>query len=140
MKPPGSSSVPPDSDFGGNSSADKMPRQTDSQRRRALAHVVLHEAMRRHGIPSDWIVGHILFVQNARGRERLIVQFVVQKGDDQLVGHVQRFQADFLRELQRQDPRARDWLEAVCWEFSGTRDPRWATLPAPSFWTEAAAA
>jgi hypothetical protein len=126
-------------DSGADGLHEERKRHSENAKRRALAQTVLHEVLRRHSIPSDWIILHTLFVPNRTGGERLLLQLVVQKGDDQLVGHIQPLQEHFMRDLLRQDVRARDWIAALCWEFNGPRDPRWSRMPDPSFWTAPAA-
>ena len=87
--------------------------------RRELIQVVMRDTMRKHGIPSDWLECRILSTINRTGRAGLQVNFVVRQAHEQLLGYVFAFQDGFLSELARFEPRARDWLVSVGWEFEG---------------------
>src|SRR3954467_5045597 len=87
--------------------------------RRELVQVVLRDTMRKHGIPSDWIECRILSAVTRTGRRGLHVNFVVRQAHDRLLPYVFPFQDDFERELARFEPRCRDWLLSLGWEFTG---------------------
>lgn len=106
--------------------------------RRELVQVILRDTMRKHGIPSDWIECRMLSTVSRGGRHGLHVNFVVKQAHDRLLAYVFAFQDSFERELARFEPRARDWLLSLAWEFQGFNakdmpDPHtWAaSLPAP---------
>ena len=110
------------------------PRLADSERRRTLVNTVLMEVMRRLGVPSDWLGCNAMEAVSRNGRPRLIVQLIVNKGDNQLIPMMPRFQETLKREIEKQDLTSRDWLAAVAWEFRGERDPQYAKMPAPEYW------
>jgi len=87
--------------------------------RRDLVQVVLRETMRKHGIPSDWIDCRTLSVLTRQHKQGMHVQFIVRKSDDQLLEYVHAFQASFWREIERFEPRVRDWLFSLAWQFDG---------------------
>ncbi|MES2635018.1 MAG: hypothetical protein V4669_18775 [Pseudomonadota bacterium] len=87
--------------------------------RRDLVHSVLRETIQRNAIPSDWIGCRVLSVQTRERKAGAHVQFIVRKGDEQLLGYVHQFQESFWRELERIDPHARQWLFSVSWQFDG---------------------
>jgi hypothetical protein len=106
--------------------------------RRELVQVILRDTMRKHGIPSDWIECRILSTVSRSGRHGLHVNFVVRQAHEQLLAYVFAFQDSFERELSRYEPRCRDWLMSLGWEFQdvqldGMSDPKgWVTSgPAP---------
>src|SRR3954468_2318437 len=101
--------------------------------RRELVQVVLRDSMRRHGIPSDWIECRMLSSVNRVGRHGLHVNFVVKQAHDRLLAYVFAFQDSFERELARFDPRARDWLLSLGWEFQGFNA---AEMPDPRTWAQ----
>ena len=101
--------------------------------RRELVQVVLRDSMRRHGIPSDWIECRMLSTVNRVGRHGLHVNFVVKQAHDRLLAYVFAFQESFERELARFDPRARDWLLSLGWEFQGFNA---AEMPDPRTWVQ----
>jgi hypothetical protein len=105
--------------------------------RRELVQVVLRDTMRKHGIPSDWIEGRILSSVSRTGRHGLHLNFVVRKAHDRLLTYVFAFQDSFERELARYEPRARDWLLSLGWEFQGFNA---ADMPDPQSWTHSAPA
>ena len=118
------------------------PDSSDSQPsrnapRRELVQVVLRDTMRKHGIPSDWIECRILSAVTRTGRCGLHVNFVVRQAHDRLITYVFAFQDSFERELARFEPRARDWLLSLGWEFQGFNA---AEMPDPNNWVQSAPA
>src|SRR3954453_12279280 len=101
--------------------------------RRELVQVVLRDSMRKHGIPSDWIECRMLSTVNRVGRHGVHVDFVVKQAHDRLLAYVFAFQDSFERELPRFDPRARDWLLSLGWEFQGFNA---AEMPDPKTWAQ----
>jgi hypothetical protein len=99
--------------------------------RRELVQVVLRDTMRKHGIPSDWIECRILSAQTRSGRRGLHVNFVVRKAHERLLTYVFAFQDSFEREIARYEPRAKDWLMSLGWEFQGFNA---AEMPDPNTW------
>jgi hypothetical protein len=89
--------------------------------RRELVQVILRDTMRKHGIPSDWIECRILSAVTRTGRRGLHVNFVVKQAHDRLLPYVFPFQDSFERELGRFEPRCRDWLLSLGWEFTGMK-------------------
>jgi hypothetical protein len=100
--------------------------------RRDLVQVVLRETMRKHGIPSDWIDCRTLSVLTRQHKQGMHVQFIVRKGDEQLLEYVHAFQASFWREIERFEPRARDWLFSVAWQFDGKAGRSFDGMPIPA--------
>lgn len=106
-------------------------RNSRNAPRRELVQVVLRDAMRKHGIPSDWVDCRILSSVSRSGRTGLHVNFVVRKDHDKMLGYVFAFQESFERELARYEPRARDWLLSLGWEFEGVNA---SDMPDPKSW------
>jgi hypothetical protein len=104
--------------------------------RRELVQVILRDTMRKHGIPSDWIECRILSAVTRTGRRGLHVNFVVKQAHDRLLPYVFPFQDGFEKELSRFEPRCRDWLLSLGWEFTGVK---LAEMPDPKSWNPAAA-
>lgn len=100
--------------------------------RRELIQVILRDTMRKHGIPSDWIECRVLSAVNRSGRSGLHVNFVVRQAHDRLLGYVFAFQDSFETELARFEPRAKDWLMSLGWEFRGHNLS--ASMPDPKSW------
>lgn len=101
--------------------------------RRELVQVVLRDTMRKHGIPSDWIECRILSAITRSKRHGLHVNFVVRQAHEQLLSYVFAFQDSFQREIARFEPRSRDWLLSVGWEFPGVSAQE---MPDPKSWSQ----
>jgi hypothetical protein len=97
--------------------------------RRDLVQVVLRETMRKHGIPSDWIECRTLSVLTRQHKQGMHVQFIIRKGDERLLEYVHAFQASFWREIERFEPRARDWLFSLAWQFDGKAGRNFDGMP-----------
>jgi hypothetical protein len=93
-----------------------------SAARRDLVKLALRDAMRKHGIPSDWMDCRTLSVASRDKQSGMHVQFMVRKADQQVLGHVHAFQESFWQEIEGIDPQARQWLFSVGWEFGGKAD------------------
>ncbi len=106
--------------------------------RRELVQVVLRETMRRHGVPSDWIDCRVLPVMTRHQKAGVHVQFLVRKGDQQLLGYVHAFQESFWVEMLKFEPQANDWLLSVAWQFYGSAIRGFTPLPEPGAWTDEA--
>jgi len=104
--------------------------------RRELVQVILRDTMRKHGVPSDWIECRILSAVTRTGRKGLHVNFVVRQAHDRLLPYVFPFQDSFEKELTRFEPRCRDWLLSLGWEFTGFKAEE---MPDPKKWDAAAA-
>jgi hypothetical protein len=102
-----------------------------SARKRELVQLVLRDTMRKHGIPSDWVECRMLSSVSRTGRHGLHVNFVVRKAHDRVLAYVFAFQDSFERELARFEPRARDWLLSIGWEFQGFNAKE---MPDPNTW------
>ena len=103
--------------------------------RREVVHVVLRDTMRKHGIPSDWIEDRVLSVVNREGVSSTHVQFIVRGGEERLMAYVHAFQDSFRRELVRVEPRAKEWLRSLSWEFQGAA-PGPGAMPDPASWSD----
>lgn len=102
--------------------------------RRELVQVILRDTMRKHGIPSDWIDCRILTTVSRSGRPGLHVNFVVRDAHERLLGYVFAFQDSFEKELARFEPRSRDWVLGIGWEFI-EHNLGGITMPDPLSWT-----
>lgn len=103
--------------------------------RRELVRVVLRDTMRRHGIPSDWIECRVLSVVSRSAASGVHVTFIVRGGQDRLLSYVPAFQSSFWEVIRQFDPRARDWLFSLSWQFDGMTANR--AMPDPTSWTRA---
>ena len=97
--------------------------------RRELVQVMLRDTMRKHGVPSDWVDCRILSVKTRQHKAGMHVQFLVRKGDDQLLNYVHAIQESFWDELLKFEPQAREWLFSVAWQFYGKAIRGFAPMP-----------
>lgn len=105
--------------------------------RRELVQVVLRDTMRRHGIPTDWIDVRILTAVNKRHVSGMHVQLIVKQGHDNLLTYVYAFQESFMREIEKFEPRADEWLMSIAWQFQG-KGSLGHVMPDPQMWSAAA--
>jgi hypothetical protein len=103
--------------------------------RRELVQVVLRDTMRKHGIPSDWIDCRTLAAVNRDQKSGVHVQFVVRKGDDQLLNYVHAFQESFREEIGKFDAQAAQWIFSVAWQFEGKATRNLSAMPEVGSWS-----
>jgi hypothetical protein len=104
-------------------------------KRRDMVRMVFVDAIRRHGIPSDWIECHTLSLAQQDRRMGLYVTLVVRDGQDRLLSYVPAFQTSLREALERNDPRLTDWMHGIVWQFGerkGAAQAATATAPAPA--------
>jgi hypothetical protein len=106
------------------------------ERRRELVQVVLRDTMRKHGIPSDWIDCRTLSAMTRQHKSGVHAQFLVRKGDDQLLNYVHAFQESFWQEIGKFDPQADQWLFSVAWQFHGKATRGFSPMPDPGAWSD----
>lgn len=104
--------------------------------RRELVHVALRDAMRRHGIPSEWIECRTLSMVQSQKSTGTYVTLIVRGGQDRLLPYVPAFQASLRQELERFDPRLDDWLRGLAWQFDDQAGSH-AGTPGSGHWASA---
>ncbi|NML45396.1 hypothetical protein HHL11_16705 [Ramlibacter sp. G-1-2-2] len=110
---------PPSSQFHESDSTSNEGEASRNAPRRELVQVIMRDTMRKHGIPTDWMECRILSTVNRSGRAGLHANFVIKQAHQQMLSYVFAFQDSFETELARFEPRARDWLMGLSWEFQG---------------------
>jgi len=85
--------------------------------RRELVQVVLRDTMRKHAVPSDWIDCRILSVVTRQHKSGMHVQLIVRQGGERLLEYVHPFQQTFWEELEKFEPKPREWLFSLAWQF-----------------------
>ena len=101
------------------SDATANPSASANAPRRDLIQMVLRDAMRKHGIPSDWMECRILSVVTRQQKAGMHVQFIVRQGEERLLEYVHPFQDTFWKELEKYDAKPREWLFSLAWQFDG---------------------
>jgi hypothetical protein len=104
--------------------------------RRELIQVVLRDAMRKHGIPSDWMDCRILSVVTRKHKAGMHVQFIVRQGEERLLEYVHPFQDTFWKELEKFEPRPREWLFSLAWQFDGDHGANGGVLASADGWSD----
>jgi hypothetical protein len=130
------SSIPPSSHFHESDTTQNLEGRNAP--RREVVQVILRDVMRKHGIPSDWIDCRILSTVSKSGRYGMHVNFIVRQAHDKLLHYIFAFQDSFSRELLRFEPRSKDWLLSLGWQFEGDVPTR-SGLPEPSSWQNTSA-
>lgn len=122
----GSDTRPPPPSTTDDSDATSPGKGTSQMRavaRRELIHLILRETMRKHAIPKDWVTARVLSVESRSRKAGVHVQFIVRKGDDQLMSYVHQFQEGFWQEIEKMDATARQWVFSLAWQFDGKSAP-----------------
>lgn len=102
--------------------------------RRELIRVVLRDALRRHGIPAAWLLGEILTVAGRNQQTRMHVRLVVRHWDERLLRYAFAFERSFLREIERFEPQAADWLRSISWQIAADSGCPYPEMPEPTMW------
>jgi len=126
--------APPESSQFHESETTAQDQGSRNTPRRELVQVVLRDTMRKHGIPSDWIECRVLSVVTRNRMAGMHVQFIVGKHQSALLDYVHAFQDSFWEEMEKFEPRAREWLFSVAWQFDGPAPPTKRSMPRPSGW------
>ncbi|MEO7940157.1 MAG: hypothetical protein ABIR55_16130 [Burkholderiaceae bacterium] len=103
--------------------------------RRELLRVRTRNTLRLSGIPESWIEPQVLLEPDG-GRTFLHLRLVVRQWDHRLLRYAFAFQTQLMREIERIDPQAREWLLSIVWQFPhdlACPDPE---LPQPSAWLD----
>lgn len=137
QKPPPPATGRAASQFGDSETTSEAPSTSAAAPRRDLVQVVLRDTLRKHGIPTDWIDCRVLSVMSSRHKPGMHVQFVVRQGHEELLTYIYAFQESFLQEISSFDPRAKEWLMSLAWQFEG-ESTTGRTMPPPGTWKKPA--
>lgn len=135
-----------------SSPSTQLPEHTDSQvsrfsdlpttvednsevgMRGQLIHVLLRDAMRRHGLPPHWIECQILQVSSRRRGPGMSVRLIIRHWDDRLMQYLMAFQKAFQTDVERFEPNANQWLHGVSWQIQPLNACSHIEMPDKSFW------
>jgi hypothetical protein len=104
--------------------------------RRELVQVVLRDTMRKHAVPSDWIDCRILSVVTRQHKSGMHVQLVVRQGGERLLEYVHPFQQTFWEELEKFEPKPREWLFSLAWQVDSDAPAGAGALPGLEAWDD----
>lgn len=102
--------------------------------RSQLIHVLLRDALRRHGLPSHWIECQILQVASRRLGNGMFVRLIVKHWDDRLMRHLLAFEKAYLTDIERFEPNASQWLHGISWQIQPLNTCPYTEMPDKSFW------
>jgi hypothetical protein len=102
--------------------------------RSQLIHVVLRSALRRHGLPSNWIECQVLQDSSRRSGAGLSVRLIVRHWDDRLMQHLLAFERAFRTDVERYEPSASQWLHGISWNIQPINECPHKEMPDKSFW------
>ena len=104
--------------------------------RRELLRVRTRNTLRLSGIPESWIEPQVL-LEPEGGRTFLHLRLVVRRWDERLLRYAFALQTQLMREIERIDPQASQWLLSIVWQFPHDLPCAYPELPQPSVWVEA---
>ena len=110
---------------------------SDNSLRRQLVHVLLRDALRRHGIPSSWIECQMLVVTSRSRGPGMYVRLVVKHWDSRLLDYAPAFEITLVADIVRFEPKANEWLHGVSWQLDFQNSSPFKELPEKSFWKAA---
>lgn len=110
---------------------------SESGMRRQLIHVLLRDALRRHGINPAWIDCQILIVSSRSRGAGMYVRLVVRHWDESLVRYLVAFQKALQSDVLRFEPRASEWLHGISWQLEPENEFPYMVMPDKSFWQAA---
>lgn len=113
--------------------ASVMP-SSEQHSRRELLKVVLRDALRRHGIPYEWITGEALTSTSRQRESGLHWRLAIRHWDARLPALCVALQNSLMERLHGFDPTAPSWLQGVSWEFALADESACPALPPASAW------
>ena len=104
--------------------------------RRELLRVVLHDTLRKTGVPAQWIGGEATPLLHDDGQFSIEIRLILEIDEPRLFYYMAAFQAKFEDRLLEIDPQAWDWVTHISWSLGAHREIGDAefTMPAPDYW------
>lgn len=107
---------------------------SDIGMRSQLIHVLLRDALRRHGLPAHWIECQILQVASRRRGTGMFVRLIVRHWDVRLMQHLMAFEKAFQTDIERFEPGASQWLHGISWQIQPLNGCPYTQMPDKAFW------
>lgn len=127
-------SVQPCSSVGPNSSQLNVSSHGN---RRELLRVVLRDAMRRNGIPTEWITAETVTAMSRNREPGVLWRLSIKHWDERLPSHLVAIQNALITRLHTFDPMAQEWLIGIAWQFALPDESVCPPMPHPGSWTSA---
>jgi hypothetical protein len=109
---------------------------SENATRSQLAHVLLRDLLRRHGIPAQWIDMKMLVVSSISRGAGLHMRLIVKQWDPRLMNYAQALQHEVMADAVRFDPQASQWLHGISWQLEMADSCPYTTLPDKAFWLD----
>ncbi|MBT9476237.1 hypothetical protein, partial [Polaromonas sp.] len=109
---------------------------SENATRSQLAHVLLRDLLRRHGIPAQWIDMKMLVVSSISRGAGLHMRLIVKHWDPRLMHYAQALQNEVMADAVRFDPQASQWLHGISWQLEMADSCPYTTLPDKKFWLD----
>jgi len=104
-----------------------------TQTRRELLRVLTRDTMRFCGVPDGWVECQVLVVNTRQGQTHLHCRLVIRHWDEMLLHYAVAMEQRLLREVERFEPGASEWLHSVTWQFRAENYPD-TGLPRQGTW------
>lgn len=109
---------------------------SENDLRRQLIQVLLHDSMRRHGIPPSWLDCQMLLVSSRSRGEGMYVRLIMRHWDLRLLTYAVAFQQSLMTDILRFEPHASQWLHGISWQLEVGDSCPYTELPDRSVWEE----
>ena len=104
--------------------------------RRQLVQVLLRDVLRRSGIPADWVECQMLLVSSRTRGHGMYVRLVLKHWDHRMMNYTMAFQNALVADIERFEPKAREWLHGISWQLEVGNSCPYTELPEKSFWLQ----
>lgn len=104
--------------------------------RRQLVQVLLRDVLRRSGIPPGWIECQMLLVSSRTRGHGMYVRLVLKHWDHRMMNYTIAFQNALVADIERFEPKAREWLHGISWQLEVGNSCPYTELPEKSYWLE----
>ncbi len=109
---------------------------SDNATRRQLVQLLMRDALRKSGIPSEWLECQMLLVDSRSRGQGMYIRLIIKHWDERLLRYAFAFQQTLMTDIRRFEPNAQVWLHGISWQLDVEGQCPYAALPEPSFWRE----
>lgn len=112
-------------------------RGSDSQRdesRRELLGLAVRDALRKHGIPAQWITAETFSALTGSRVRGMHLRLVVREWQPKFLAYTVALQKAITARLLRLDPLSQGWMAGISWKFEVVDESLCPGLPAAQYW------
>jgi hypothetical protein len=97
---------------------------------------VLHDTLKKTGVPPAWIGGEATPAVDEAGRLTIEVRLIIECDEPRLFYYLAAFQGEFESRLLAIEPDAWDWVSRISWRLGTHREPGDAdfAMPPADYW------